>query len=80
MTYASNIAEIKRLAGRVKKLIDEGETSKSKYASQAVYNAKARVVRMRNELEHLEKTLKKFIPKATPERAAPVPSEVKDGT
>ncbi len=79
-TYVKDVTEIKRLAGRVKKLIDVGETSKSKYASQAVYNAKGRVARMRNELAHLVKTLEQFIPQTKPERAPPVPSEVKDGS
>lgn len=78
-SYAKDIAEIKRLAGRVKKLIDEGKTSKSEYASQAVYNAKGRVARMRKDLAHLANTLEQFIPKTRPEQAAPVPSEVKDG-
>jgi hypothetical protein len=80
MSYTNDVTEIKRLAGQVKKLIDGGETSESKHAPQAIYNAKKRVELMRKDLAHLVGTLKQFAP-AAPKRkpAAPGPSEVKDG-
>lgn len=77
MAYTNDVAEIKKVAGRIKKLIDVGETSESKYASQAVYNAKGRVAAARKNLEHVEATLKQFVTETKPERARPVPSEVK---
>lgn len=75
LDYASAIVDIKRIAGRVKTLLDKADM-KRRFAGQAVDNAYRQLSLVQQNLALLEKTLQEHVGEERP--AATVgPSETK---